>query len=228
MKNDCSVGTPLSKLNGLDWTWDDLNKKFFHSFVKAKLGPNEPEQIIFIHDVNPVAVAYNVYDEKEKTYLKLQKISSDNLLITQERPDPCISNAGETDAFIFCYNPERQWKRGFADHNCFLHWGKYTKDGPFSRGSITGEYTSKIISPQHSHLADALKNMKNDSAVQARALTNDYWLIRAGDFINLYRKRAFLGGFKGNKFFLNESAKIMQKELEMELPILKEKYGCSY
>jgi hypothetical protein len=103
-----------------------------------------------------------------------------------------------------------------------LFWGFNTKSSQaFSRGEITGGTANSIWKPTYSTLEESIKLMKKKTGPLARALSNDYWLLR-GDSIQLFRRRAYCGSFVSTKFFANEDARIMMPELLKEIPTLVE------
>jgi hypothetical protein len=217
-------GVRIDKLHGVEWSTNDLSEKFSHSYFIASL----VDKGITILDKGVVWID-SAYDgnnqclirKDEKSELLLLPYSG--VLIVEERPLPCISNLGDTGAFMFNYNPARQWRRGFCAYNSYLTWYPWKKPVNGNEGEWMWDVAKAIVKPVHLHLDEALAAFKNDKVI-ARALSNQYWLVRRKDDIELYRGRAFVGSFLGKKFFSNEIASILSEELRMELPVLTTKY----
>jgi len=236
--------TRFDELNGLKWTTDDLEKKFSNTYVEATLFGNSPvkplleKTLVFIrhgaygHDnfdldnnqpiqINSALIRYPKTGDPNKDWTEGQFPYS-KIFITNERADPCITNYNQT-AVLFRYNPERQWKRGFGSHNSFVYFAPNVKHHQPQAWQNMLAY--RILYPEHMHIDDAMKWFAQNPEGSARALNNLYWLIRTDGVIKLYRRRAFIGSFIGNRFFSREDARIFEEELKMELPILRKSYA---
>jgi hypothetical protein len=235
------MGTLINKLNGLNWTADDLQKKFTGSYVQATiLDTNTGKPLIekkLVYISNPgycmnssgtqMGVQYHANTSIAPGVVSWgEKMAKwKDFLIEEDRPDPCITNT-EKGAVMFNYNPDRQWKRGFNGFNSFLHFAPdlITRTG---LSYWNREIAELILNPSHSYLDDAIKQLRDNSLLKGRALNNRYWVVRESEenVIKLYRRKAFMGSFIGKKFFISDSARILDEELRTELPILKDKYA---
>ena len=216
-------------LNGLQWTPHDLEAKFSQSYVRASIQYGSTEKgdkkefsgIVYIvaasHGPGSSAFLEPVSETPQKGVSVLWK----NFIVEDDRPPPCISNFA-THAFLFNYNPERQWKRGVCSSNSFIWKAPTLQCEP----SVDHGLALAIFEPRHSSFEEALAAFQKPE-ITGRALNNSYWLLRRQpkDPIKLYRKRTFLGSFLGKKFFITREAKILTEELLFELPLLKEKYA---
>lgn len=217
---------PISKLNGLDWTTEDLAKKFNSAYVVAQIGINGTPTLCYIGHFAGDAMTYT-YSVKEPlsggSVVKKKEIGCkiNQFYIVDEKPWPCITNVARSGAVLMSYNPDRQWRRGFGGQNCFITYG--CPFGVYADSMAwTFELAEAVVSPVHSTLQAAIAELRApaNQALGARAISNRYWLIRkpGDDTLNLYRRKAFVGSFLGKRFFINDDAKILKEELKMELP----------
>lgn len=231
------MGTQINKMNGLAWTADDLQKKFGHTYVRATV--KNGEKVVVNNGLVCIVNAAYMLEQPSSDSVSFQYPSTNvdgkwidgvakykDFLIEEDRPDPCISNILDT-AFIFCYNPARQWQRGFNSQNAFIFTAPSFTQTP---GAWTKRLALNILHPEHTHLEVAVQWFKDNPQGRSRALNNRYLLLRTDtdETLKLYRRKAFMGSFIGKKFFVNDAARIFDDELKTELPILRDKYAFKH
>jgi hypothetical protein len=241
------MGQQLTTLNGLKWTGDDLQKKFADTFVKGTVVlKNKKEQNGLVYIANPWVM--HDLDDETKIYVEGKAYSAPNVwnsfsvphkdfLLEDDRPQPCISNCiyryvdesgskvieGQS-AFMFTYNPARQWKRGFNANNSYM-FVPSRRAGEWGNLHIEPKYAANVLAPVHQPLDVSLEEMRKDKKVIARAISNRYWLIRQGEAIALYSKKAPLGNFVGTRLFVGDGARLLSHEISKELPEVRINYG---
>jgi len=219
--------TRIDQLNGLKWEADDLNKKFKHTYVYAEMkngdGVAPYKEVFFIGGVGNQGL--EITRESDPNHAVLVPFS--RFFVEEDRPTPCITNQNHT-AFMFCWNPARQWRRGWCPDNSFLFYAPSISSA-YGPGSNWGwEEAVRINKPNHIHLTEALQGFKENKDIVGRALNNRYWLLRkqgSNGPVQLFRRKCFIGSFIGNKFFISADAKIFKDELDRELPILVKYYA---
>lgn len=220
------MGTQINKLNGLDWTPDDLDKKFRHSYLYAGIKQSDgtvKRDVVYIHRAAGDDGSSKVVQHQSNGGSVINTPYS-QFIVEEDRADPCISNLGSFDAFLYCWNPARQWRRGWCSDNSYIYRAPTISVYPVQ---FDFSYAELIWKPKHVHLDDALAEFKASGIVKGRALNNRYWLVRKtkDETIQLFRRRCFIGSFIGKKFFASKDADILQEEIKKEMPILKEKYA---
>lgn len=242
------MGQQLSTLNGLRWSGEDLQKKFADSFVRAtvvskgkKISDNG-----LVYITNPCV--YEDLDNPSKMSVEGRAFLAHNnwtsfivphkdFFLEEDRPQPCISNCvyryvdedvgrmveGHS-AFMFSYNPARQWKRGFNQSNSYL-FCPIQKGGDWGNLQVEAKYALNVLTPIHQPLSVSLEEMKKDKNIRARAISNRYWIIRQGEAIALYSKKAPLGNFVGERLFVGDGARLLRHEIAKELPEVRMNYG---
>lgn len=218
-------GTPIKQLNGLNWTPDDLTKKFAHSYVLATT-TQYPNPAVFFID-SPADGGKALITPKDlKSYFCFHK----DFFVIEDRPPICTTNVGENNAVVFRYNPERQWRRGVGTFNCFFYMAPTLRlyDGK----GLGWDTADAVFKPSYSTLDDALKQFRANDKLVGRAIKGagnaQYLLTRDGPKapINLYRDRTLMGSFTGTKFFtVQEAGRLFSAELTKELPALRESYA---
>lgn len=215
----------FQNIDGVKWTPKDLQEKFGNSCFM--LSYDDPYTKLKTTSVCMV----EKFSENGETFVLNVKdksigLSLSNVEIINERPIPCITNHG-SNAFIFNYNPDRQWKRGVAAGNSFVAYSPYP--GRLSRVHNYGnDLLVAIFTPDHcKSLKDAILDMKVNPKCTGRAINNLYWIMRKDkdSDILLYRRKAYMGAFLGKRFFISESAGIFKEELKEDLPSLKRDWG---
>ena len=218
---------PIVNLYGLNWTHDDLQKKFTGSFVLAQEadahGTLLNKKTVYYIECGYIGEGNKAnVSRKDKSGIL---ITHKNFIVSEDRPDPCIT-CYKDHAIVFRYNPERQWKHGAGPHNTYI----YVTPNLGHRYDVGWDFdiAQAIFFPVHYSLPDALTHFKENRNQTGVALSNKYLLARtrSGDPIKLYRSRTLMGSFMGTKFFsLEEAGKLFAKELTAEIPILKERYS---
>ncbi len=233
------MGTRIDMMDGLKQEPKDLCSKYDGSYLLASIPSqkvtNEP---VYIQTAGAgghsgsycVSFAplkdFLSPDARKGRGVKYTEVPYSDFLVEEDRPNPCISNLRES-TLMFSYNPERQWRRGVSEGNSFLYYPS-TTTASFKKGRLSYDGALAVIFPQHTALPKALEELKEKKVV-SRALSNKYWLIKTGTAISLFRRFAKMGSFQGNKFYANElSLELFRDELMTELPLLKEKYACSF
>jgi hypothetical protein len=242
------MGQQLITLNGLRWTGDDLQKKFSDSFVRATVLNSKSNKKISDNGLVYISNPYMMIDLDDPMKILVEgkaftapnvwqnfAVPQKDFLLEEDRPQPCISNctyrqvdaesgklAEVSSAFMFSYNPARQWKRGFNASNGYLFIP--TRDG-FGNLQLEAKYALNVLTPVHQPLGASLEEMRKDKKIKARAISNRYWLIRQGDAIALYSKKAPLGNFLGERLFVGDGARLLRHEISKELPEVRMNYG---
>lgn len=224
--------TNIETLHGVFWNSHDLEQKFSNSFFVGELykegGKKNPlhKGLFYIKNASweqnggvGILCRYIVGASQQEAWIPYK-----GAFITEERPSPCITTIGKS-AYIFTYNPDRQWRRGFCVYNSYIHsTPSFTKDTHWG-----WEVAESVANPKHYSLEEALKEFKEDKGITGRALNNSYFLLRKATSpkeIRLYRHFTFLGTFLGNKFLLRSDASIFSEELRMEIPLLRKQYAA--
>lgn len=210
----------IDQLNDLKWTAEDLDKRYRHSYLAASVQQPDgtfKKDVVYIGNIHDDAVTYQTKQGP------LAEVSIKKFFVEEDRADPCISNFGLDSAFFYCWNPARQWRRGWCTDNSYVYQGPLISPSPV----IDFLYAGLIYKPQHMHIDAAMEQFKSEASTKARALNNMYWLLRKNKEaqVQLYRRRCFMGSFIGKKFFISSDAKIFNDEIEKELPILGKKYA---
>lgn len=226
---------PINKLHGVDWDKNEISSKFQGSWFLAKVPQsNGVPTLINIQDGDHIFNAgagahigcvFTFIDPTTKKESKSVLAAYEDILIMEERPNPCITNVGTTNAMAFRYNPERQWKRGAGPYNSFTFWAPKLSTSGSSLWS--SEIAESVFYPNHCTLEAAINQFKYGKDVMGRALSDKYWLMKSKgeEVLRLFRHNTFVGSLIGKKFFINEVAVILKEELKTELPHLKEKYA---
>jgi hypothetical protein len=217
--------TAICDMNGLLWTVDDLNKKWANTFIEAEFPKADKflKAVIRLRDFGNASVNISLWENGK---VVPHTISHKALQVVEDRPSPCITNLNDTEAMMFTYNPERQWRRGLCSDNAFFFFQPGVRPSPYPMDSFPT--IELAFHPQHANLEESLNTFqKKNSKVRTRAISNRYWLFRKDgeDSVRLYRRQAFMGSFIGKKFFVSNAAKIFNEEINMELPVLRTKYS---
>lgn len=229
------LNCPLNKVNGLKWTPEDLSKKFSEAYVRATINGDHPYSgLVYINHAAVVlfnanqGVNYtcweNVVHPKNGVTVKKQRFDRiaayDDFILVEDRPPACLTNYKDT-TFLFTYNPARQWKRGFHNHNSYLLYpSSENQNGWEATARMDHEVAEKILTPEHTPVDQAIEEIRSGTA-QARALSNRYQIVKRGDALTLYSRRTPLGSFVGKRFFPGEGARLLLDEISNELPELK-------
>lgn len=200
----------LWKLDGLQQTSDDLNRKYGGTYVILQRDTKQP-RLAYVDSIG------------EKIYCRNRSGGAvygydiDSVKMIQEYPKVGWFQK-EGQCFFLNTLPARQWQRGLCVNNSRIYQDPLAAPIRFAAG-IGWDIAEAAFNPLTTvTLADGLKAIRNKE-FSGIALTKKYALKKQGDSIALYRNTAPIGNFVGHKFFFEEASVCLKAEVNTDLGV---------